>query len=303
MQQVLGKMGLLRKSDGDLRPSIAAMRGNRALVSSQLWLATIANTCFFMLYWVAVWIVWGNDWNELNWFIFKSGTGVWYDIAGTVFKLSLGAFAYTLILLLFSLRIHKQGRPVNLHVCHKVIVCLCSASGLVVLLALLKLWWQQFYLLWIALHAALPVLHLVMVALVSAKSAQIFRAPHHADPVQFKQRQNIRYVVVTLGLALLYIFPFVFTPPPCILPSSTELPAKPLIVAHRGANMIAPENTMLAFTKAVEAGAWALESDVRISLDGELFLMHDNQLLRTTDVASVFPGRCVCGHFSNMSRQ
>ncbi len=57
----------------------------------------------------------------------------------------------------------------------------------------------------------------------------------------------------------------------------------PLVIAHRGASLFAPENTMAAFELAVEAGAHAIELDVKISQDGEVIVMHDSTLDRTTN--------------------
>lgn len=53
--------------------------------------------------------------------------------------------------------------------------------------------------------------------------------------------------------------------------------------AHRGFSGAYPENTMLAFRKAVEAGCDGIELDVHLSKDGELVIMHDERLNRTTD--------------------
>ena len=48
--------------------------------------------------------------------------------------------------------------------------------------------------------------------------------------------------------------------------------------AHRGFSGQYPENTMLAFEKAVEAGADGIELDVQFSKDGKLVIMHDESL-------------------------
>ncbi len=56
-----------------------------------------------------------------------------------------------------------------------------------------------------------------------------------------------------------------------------------LNVAHRGASGLAPENTIVAFEKAVELGADALELDLHLTRDGELVVIHDETLDRTTD--------------------
>lgn len=56
-----------------------------------------------------------------------------------------------------------------------------------------------------------------------------------------------------------------------------------LVVAHRGASAHAPENTMEAFRLGVEAGADAIELDVHLTVDGQLAVVHDDTLDRTTD--------------------
>ena len=56
-----------------------------------------------------------------------------------------------------------------------------------------------------------------------------------------------------------------------------------VIVAHRGASAQAPENTMEAFRLAVELGADAIELDVHLTDDGQLAVIHDETLDRTTD--------------------
>lgn len=58
---------------------------------------------------------------------------------------------------------------------------------------------------------------------------------------------------------------------------------KPLIIGHRGAAGHAPENTMSSFWMAREYGAQAIELDTTLSRDGELVVIHDNTIDRTTD--------------------
>lgn len=52
---------------------------------------------------------------------------------------------------------------------------------------------------------------------------------------------------------------------------------------HRGAGRYAPENTLPAFEKAIRLGADFVEFDLRTTRDGEVFLLHDGKLDRTTD--------------------
>ncbi len=56
-----------------------------------------------------------------------------------------------------------------------------------------------------------------------------------------------------------------------------------IVVAHRGASDRAPENTMEAFRLGVEDGADAIELDVHLTADGQLAVIHDDTLDRTTD--------------------
>jgi glycerophosphoryl diester phosphodiesterase len=55
--------------------------------------------------------------------------------------------------------------------------------------------------------------------------------------------------------------------------------------AHRGASGVCPENTMAAFAKAIELGATGIETDVQMTKDGQLVLIHDETLTRTTGTA------------------
>ena len=57
----------------------------------------------------------------------------------------------------------------------------------------------------------------------------------------------------------------------------------PLVIAHRGASAVAPENTMPAFAAAWRAGAQWVETDVQPSADDVLVLLHDDDVDRTTD--------------------
>lgn len=81
-------------------------------------------------------------------------------------------------------------------------------------------------------------------------------------------------------------------------PTSARTPAqasashdRPLVVAHRGASAYAPENTFAAIDKAADMGFRWVENDVQRTKDGELVIVHDDTLTRTTNVEQVFPGR------------
>ncbi|MGW6026056.1 glycerophosphodiester phosphodiesterase [Streptomyces sp. NPDC055099] len=80
--------------------------------------------------------------------------------------------------------------------------------------------------------------------------------------------------------------------------TSTRTPAQasalhdtPLVVAHRGASAYAPENTFAAIDKAADMGFRWVENDVQRTKDGELVIMHDDNLKRTTNVEELYPDR------------
>jgi len=55
------------------------------------------------------------------------------------------------------------------------------------------------------------------------------------------------------------------------------------VLGHRGASGYAPENTMPAFRKAIEMGADGVELDVQMTKDGEIVVIHDETINRTSD--------------------
>jgi glycerophosphoryl diester phosphodiesterase len=58
---------------------------------------------------------------------------------------------------------------------------------------------------------------------------------------------------------------------------------QPLIIAHRGASAYTAENTLAAFRLAIEQGADAIELDAQLTADGQVVVMHDDTVDRTTN--------------------
>jgi glycerophosphoryl diester phosphodiesterase len=54
------------------------------------------------------------------------------------------------------------------------------------------------------------------------------------------------------------------------------------VIAHRGASLYAPENTLAAFDLAADQGARAIECDAKLTRDGAIVLMHDDTVDRTS---------------------
>ena len=88
---------------------------------------------------------------------------------------------------------------------------------------------------------------------------------------------------VTTGHSI-YLFILVRQQPHCLLNTYPKnQPTLIEIVCHRGANEIAPENTLSAADRSLAWGVDYLEVDVRPSRDGILYVLHDADVDRTTD--------------------
>ncbi|XP_058392087.1 glycerophosphoinositol inositolphosphodiesterase GDPD2 isoform X2 [Diceros bicornis minor] len=202
---------------------------------------------------------------------------------------------YASLLLLLALLLRLSGQPLRLHSVHKVLlllIMLLVAAGLV---GLDVQWQQEWRSLRLSLQATAPFLHVGAVAgitLLAWPVADTFYRIHRRGP-------KILLLLLFFGVALaIYLAPLCISSP-CIM-EPRDLPPKPGLVGHRGAPMLAPENTLMSLRKTAECGAAVFETDVMVSSDGIPFLMHDEHLSRTTDVASVFPTR-ITTHSSDFS--
>lgn len=104
-------------------------------------------------------------------------------------------------------------------------------------------------------------------------------------PVTFTKRALLLSLMLGLGQAQA-----ASEPSPTALATRLGIP-HPAVIAHRGASFDAPESTAAAYKLARDLGADYLEMDLQRSKDGVLFALHDNNLQRTTDVATKFPER------------
>ena len=93
-------------------------------------------------------------------------------------------------------------------------------------------------------------------------------------------------IVLVVGLTAVYLL---FTlrsqplPPHPFFAASDDV----LVIAHQGGEGLRPSNTMTAFANAVALGVDVLETDVHATADGELVLMHDDTVDRTTDGSGI----------------
>jgi glycerophosphoryl diester phosphodiesterase len=90
-------------------------------------------------------------------------------------------------------------------------------------------------------------------------------------------------ILLALVLAVIIVHAclyYVFVPAqPPVFPALK----KPLNIAHQGGELLAPSNTMVAFDQAIALGVDILETDIHMTKDGSLVLIHDNTVDRTTN--------------------
>uniref|UniRef100_A0A8C8RW94 Glycerophosphodiester phosphodiesterase domain containing 2 n=1 Tax=Pelusios castaneus TaxID=367368 RepID=A0A8C8RW94_9SAUR len=260
-------------------------KGARATTHDCSWFIFLFCVCLFVLVWLYHALILLNDFHNLNEFLFRQ-TQWWVDWSLPLLSITALLVTYSALLLVLALCLQLWGQPLGLHCLHK---CLLILTALVVAAAFIALdvkWaveWQSVH---ISLQATGPFLHIGAVAgvtLLAWPVASYVYRPHHAAP-------KICLLLVYLGVtATLYLAPLTISSP-CIMEES-QLPPKPALAGHRGAPMLAPENSLMSLRKAVECDVHVFETDVMVSADGVPFLMHDEKLTRTTNVREVFPAR------------
>ncbi|XP_069896365.1 glycerophosphoinositol inositolphosphodiesterase GDPD2 [Dipodomys merriami] len=259
-----------------------------------IWFGLLCLTFLLSLAWLYIGLILLNDLHNFNEFLFRHW-GHWMDWS-LVFVLIISLLVtYASLLLLLALLLHLCGQPLHLHGLHKVLLLLIMflvATGLV---GLDIRWRQEWHSLHLSLQATAPFLHIGAVAGITLLAWPVADTFYRIRP----RGPKILLLVLYFGVALfIYLVPL-YVSSPCIMKPG-NLPPKPGLVGHRGAPMLAPENTLMSLRKTAECGATVFETDVMVSSDGVPFLMHDEQLSRTTDVASVFPAR-ITAHSSDFS--
>ncbi|XP_036161724.1 glycerophosphoinositol inositolphosphodiesterase GDPD2 isoform X4 [Myotis myotis] len=234
-------------------------------------------------------------------FLFRQW-GHWMDwsLAFTLFVSLL--VTYASLLLLLAVLLWFCGQPLHLHSVHKVLLLLIVLLVLAGLVVLDVQWQEEWLSLRLSLWATAPFLHIGAVAFITILAWPVADNFYHihkraGPPLLTGHKIVLLFVYFTIVLAI-YLAPLCISST-CIM-EPRDLSPKPRLVGHRGAPMLAPENTLMSLRKTAECGANVFETDVMISSDGIPFLMHDEHLSRTTDVASVFPTR-ITAHSSDFS--
>ncbi|XP_048837157.1 glycerophosphodiester phosphodiesterase domain-containing protein 5 [Brienomyrus brachyistius] len=244
-------------------------------------LVTFCMTLVLLYFWSEA----KNDYNDFDWLTFGA-LGFWFPWSLVVLAVAAVLFAYIAALLVLAVCLLTKGQRLYLHWGHKLGILLTLSISISATIVLSDLWRGEWTTLLLSLQVTAPYLHMGGVALMTLLSWPV--AFHF-----FRMNKRVRQAMI-LGLYLAILFALYLVPlgmySPCIKELGNLRPP-PALIGHRGAPMLAPENTQMSFQKAMEAGGNGLETDVVISYDGVPFLMHDTTLRRTTNIQEVFPNR------------
>ncbi|XP_023572450.1 glycerophosphodiester phosphodiesterase domain-containing protein 4 isoform X2 [Octodon degus] len=255
------------------------------------------------------WIETSNEYHGFDWVVFLI-TGCWFFWSILMLSLFGIMTAYTLLLLILGILLLRERIELYLHTIHKILVMVAILLCVSLLVILFKFWNERWLVVGLSLKIFAPYIHLSCIILMVILSWPVtFCVAYLEREVRVRRSRasyykeerlkkcniftRLRAIQLTVGLPFVFILVCLYAMPlgiysPCIQ-EKTELGPKPVFFAHRGSPMAGPENTMMAFEKAVEEGAHGLETDVHLSTDRVPFLMHDYDLRRTTNIREVMP--------------
>ncbi|XP_067668479.1 glycerophosphodiester phosphodiesterase domain-containing protein 5-like isoform X2 [Haliotis asinina] len=249
------------------------------------WFSLFCLTFLYIIFYFYFWLIVKNSFDDLNWHMFGLlRTWIpWYRI---ILGLTCAVFAYFVIVMCLVLCHVLHGHQLYIHPVHIAVIIFSLLGCIAVTVSVEMMWQSEWTLVLLSLRITGPFLQIGAVVLMTLMawiiSLQWFKLSHWA----LKLLWLTVYVAVMIGL---YISPY-FINSPCVT-HADDLPNKPLILAHRGASEILPENTLMAYDFAYQDGVYGVESDVQLSFDCVPFILHDKSLVRTTNIEEVFPDR------------
>lgn len=252
------------------------------------WFSVVTVVSLLSLCWMYICLVTFNDREDVNWEGFAK-LKRWVNWFMVVIIISAVLTSYCVLLLVFALIQVALREPLNLHLLHKILLffgVLFISFGVV---GISLKWRQEWPIVPLSLQATAPFLQFGAVGALTLLSSFVFQGFHMAKDKYSKFLIAVVFVVVS---AAIFLCPLLIDSP-CLI-KLQELPEKPKLVGHRGAPMLAPENTMMSFNRSIACGVTAFETDVQLSKDRIPFLMHDHSsgfLRRTTNVKEMFPDR------------
>jgi glycerophosphoinositol inositolphosphodiesterase len=234
-----------------------------------------------------------ESWGDLN-IIVSDYLGSAVNIVLIIVLVILIPIIYGVVLFIIYLRKILKSNEINPHKLHKIIpfvlMFLFDAAFL-----LLIIFYEQYSKVIFQIFdyysiITTPVICIVLILLLKPLFKIAPKLKNHLSNKRLNPNIKVKtiFISITVLYGLTFVSPFLFMPANVVY---GDLPPKPGIIGHRGASHIAPENTLIAVERAVENGAVGIEIDIRYSKDGELILLHDDTLTRTTDVADKYPNR------------
>ncbi|XP_031243298.1 glycerophosphodiester phosphodiesterase domain-containing protein 4 isoform X3 [Mastomys coucha] len=229
-----------------------------------------------------IWVETSNEYNGFDWVVYL-GTGRWFLWSILVLSAGVIMVAYTSLLLLIGFLLLWERIELNLHTSHKVfillIIFLCSF-----LIGVLSYFWKDKWLIaGLSVQIFAPFVHLSLITVMiivswplaicvarleSEVKIRRYRMTDYEQEVLQRCNvfQRLRALQLAAGLSFLIVLLCLYLMPlgiysPCVL-KKENLGPKPTLFGHRGAPMLAPENTMMSFEKAVEFHASGLETDI-----------------------------------------
>ncbi|XP_061558116.1 glycerophosphodiester phosphodiesterase domain-containing protein 5 isoform X1 [Phycodurus eques] len=257
------------------------------------WFIILCCSFLLLLFWAYFWLVAQNDFDDFNWSVYNR-SGEWRDETIPILATTTVGFSYVSVLMYILHILHQilacfhisLGQQLNLYWLHKVGVLatlLTTISGVV---SVDDIWADEWDVVLVSLQSTAPFLHIGALTTITALSWLVAGYVVRRERSNFQMMVLITYIIILMAL---YLAPLSFSCP-CVM-DSRSLKPRPDVIGRRGAPMLAPENTMVSFNRALHHRASSLEADVTLSVDGVPFLMRDRNLRRTTDVSTVFPDR------------
>lgn len=228
-----------------------------------------------------------NDYDMVNTFLNENIKGKWVNwyLLLLIFIVLCGVYITALNgFVLWRIAQKKSfGCPIYRQLILFMIVVFCFIYWI----AFLKLYGYNFVLALLNFRLIAPIFQIVFLLLHISLLYFITEIP---DLDRQKALNVFCYSLWSVIYIIIFFLPYMYQND-CV--SNDKLSCKPLLLAHRGRQNRAPENTYMAFKQVIEKcnGVFGFETDVRFSKDGVPFLMHDSDLKRTTNVAEIFPKR------------
>ncbi|XP_031980083.1 glycerophosphoinositol inositolphosphodiesterase GDPD2 isoform X3 [Corvus moneduloides] len=233
-------------------------KGLRTTKCDCIWFLFLFCVFLFTLVWLYFAIIILNDFHNFNEFIFRERK-LWLDWSQVLLIATAVLISYSSVLLVLALCLQLCGQPLKLHWVHKVLLIL---TALVVAAAFTGLgikWAEEWKSARVSLQATGPFLHIGTVGGMTLLAWPLASFIYRTRKTGLRVFLLLVYCAVMIAL---YLAPLGITSP-CIM-EENQLPPKPALVGHRGAPMLAPENTLMSLHKAVECDVQVFETDVMV---------------------------------------